>query len=178
MWLHFLFMLLYLHFLNQFVEWNTLKSGEKLRSIVIEDPLYQDNSMPLSGVFALDFDGRHVLMRGKEDAYLYTVGYGMRMLLCVSVCVEVWSFLLVISSFTCVWRYFSHCSHILTSACMYIVTVRVHDSCLDQHCGWSCVNMAGVTFVSLRAIVEVVLVCTLSAHRNADGHLYLYVVCM
>ena len=31
---------------------------------------------------------------------------------------------------------------------------------------------------SLHAIVEMVLVCTLSAHRNADGHLYLYVVCM
>ena len=31
---------------------------------------------------------------------------------------------------------------------------------------------------SLRAIVEMVLACTLSAHRNADGHLYLYVVCM
>ena len=38
--------------------------------------------------------------------------------------------------------------------------------------------MAGVTFVSLRAIVEMVLACTLSAHRNAEGHLYLYVVCM
>lgn len=31
--------------------------------------------MPLSGAFALDFDGRHVLMRGREDAYLYTVGH-------------------------------------------------------------------------------------------------------
>ena len=61
---------------------------------------------------------------------------------------------------------------------MYIVGVRVHDNCLDQHCEWSCVIMAGVTFVSLRAIVEMVLACTLGAHRNADGHLYLYVVCM
>ena len=72
-----LFICCYLHFLNQFIEWSTLKSGEKLRSIVIEDPLYQDSSLPLSGAFALDFDGRHVLMRGREDAYLYTVGCRM-----------------------------------------------------------------------------------------------------
>ena len=73
--------------MHQFVEWSTL-TGEKLRSIVIEDPLYQDSSMPLSGAFALDFDGRHVLMRGKEDAYLYTVGCRMLMLLYVTVSVR------------------------------------------------------------------------------------------
>lgn len=44
--------------------------------------------MPLSGAFALDFDGRHVLMRGKEDAYLYTVSCRMLMLLYVTVSVR------------------------------------------------------------------------------------------
>ena len=67
----------WLYFFDQFVVWSTLKAGKRQTSIVLEDPLYQDSSLPLSGAFALGFEGQHVLMRGKDDAHLYAVGCEM-----------------------------------------------------------------------------------------------------
>ena len=62
------------------MQWSILKAGDKLSEILLDEGTSMErasNSLSFAGAFSLDVEGKHILVRGRNEAYLYSVGYSL-----------------------------------------------------------------------------------------------------
>ena len=62
------------------MQWSILKAGGKLSEVLLDEGTGMErtsNTLSFAGAFSLDLEGKHILVRGRNEAYLYSVGYSL-----------------------------------------------------------------------------------------------------